>query len=296
MKYEFMQRHALEFSIERMSKILNVSRSGYYQFFNAKPSLRAQENERLLLKIKGIYKNSRQTYGSPRIHAELREDGELCSRKRVGNIMKKYGIIAKMKKRFKVTTRANPKAAAAPNLLQQNFNADQPNQRWVADFTYISTREGWLYVATVLDLFSRRIVGLSMNDRMTDHLVIGALQQALNHRQPHTSLMHHSDRGSQYTSKDFRKLLKKHGIIASMSGTGNCYDNSAMESFYHTLKTEHVYFEHYNTREEAKRSIFEYVEVFYNRKRRHSTLGYISPVNFEKQWQQQSGISIHGVH
>ena len=160
----------------------------------------------------------------------------------------------------------------------------------------VATREGWLYVATVLDLFSRRIIGLAMSDRMTDDLVITALQQALHYRQPKTQLMHHSDRGSQYTSKDFRDLLKKYCIIASMSGVGCCYDNAAMESFYHTLKTEHIYFEYYNTREEAKRSIFEYVEVFYNRQRRHSTLGYVSPMAFEKQWQQQSGISLQSVH
>ncbi len=296
MKYAFMQTHKSMFSIERMSSVFKVSRSGYYKFIHAKPSQRAQEDERLLLKIKAIHQASRHTYGSPRIHAELREESETCSRKRVSKIMKKSGIVAKMKKRFKVTTRVNPKAAVAPNLLQQNFTAEIPNQRWVADFTYVSTKEGWLYVATVLDLFSRRIVGLAMSDRMTDDLVIAALQQALVHRQPNTSLTHHSDRGSQYTSKDFLKLLKKYCIIASMSGTGNCYDNAAMESFYHTLKTEHVYFEHYNTREEAKQSIFEYVEVFYNRQRKHSTLKYVSPMVFEKQWQEQSGVFLLGVH
>jgi putative transposase len=279
----FMQTHASEFSIERMSNVFNVSRSGYYQFTHAKLSKRAQEEERLLLKIKMIHEKSRHTYGSPRVHAELHAESETCSRKRV----------AKMKKRFKVTTRANPKAVVAPNLLQQELT---PNQRWVADFTYVATRDGCLYVATVLDLFSRRIIGLAMSDRMTDDFVISALQQTPHHRQPNTQLTHHSDRGSQYTSKDFRELLKKYCIIASMNGTGCCYDNAAMESLYHTLKTEHIYFEHYNTREEARRSIFEYVEVFYNRQRRHSTLGYVSPVTFEKQWQQQSGVSLHSVH
>ena len=186
--------------------------------------------------------------------------------------MKKVGIMAKMKKKFKVTTKANPKAKAAPNLLKQNFTAEQPNQRWVADITYVWTLEGWLYVACVLDLFSRKIVGLAMKDRMTDDLVIAALEQALVSRNSSTGLMHHSDRGSQYTSHDFQKKLAQHNITASMSGTGNCYDNAAMESFFHTLKTEHVYFERYQTREQAKNSIFEYIEVFYNRQRRHSTL------------------------
>jgi transposase InsO family protein len=209
MKYEFMKQHESEFSIKKMSSVFEVSRSGYYGFINRMPSARAQEEERLCKAIKRIHKASRQTYGSPRIHAELQEEGETCSRKQVSKMMKKYGVVAKMKKRFKVTTRANPKAIPAPNLLQQDFTAEKPNQRWAADFTYIATQEGWLYVAAVLDLFSRRIVGLAMSDRMTDNLVIAALQQALTHRTPDTGLTHHSDRGCQYTSKNSRELLKK---------------------------------------------------------------------------------------
>jgi putative transposase len=242
------------------------------------------------------HKQRRKTYGSPRICKDLRANGETCSRKRVAKIMNQSGIKAKMKKRFTVTTKANPAAIPAPNLLQQDFSAQGVNQRWVADFTYVSTKEGWLYVATVMDLFSRRIVGLAMSDRMKDDLVIAALQQALIHRQPHAGLVHHSDRGSQYTSQDFQNLLTAYGITASMSGTGNCYDNAAMESFYHTLKTEHIYCEHYETREQAKLSIFEYIEVFYNRQRRHSTLDYLSPLMFEKQWQQkQMSVRLHTV-
>ena len=291
-----MQEYAKLFSIERMSKVFGVSRGGYYQFIHANPSKRRQEDERLLTKITAIHTTSRQTYGSPRIHAELRDDGETCSRKRIAKIMHKAGVVAKMKKRFKITTRSSPDAIPAPNLLQQDFTAERPNQRWVADFTYVSTQEGWLYVATVLDLFSRRIIGLSMSDRMTTELVASALQQALIHRKPPIDLIHHSDRGSQYTSIAFRKLLKEHNIIASMSGTGNCYDNATMESFYHTLKTEHVYFEFYKTRHEAKQSIFEYVEVFYNRKRRHSALSYFSPMAFEARWEQQAKLSLRNVH
>lgn len=250
----------------------------------------------MLEKIKTIHEESRQTYGSPRIHAALRSQGETCSRKRVSMIMKKAGIVAKMRKRFKVTTKVNPKAIPAPNLLKQDFTAEKPNQRWVADFTYVATQEGWLYVATVLDLFSRRIVGLAMSDRMTTDLVSKALQQALTHRQPPANLIHHSDRGSQYTSNDFQTLLKRHNIVASMSSVGNCYDNATQESFYHTLKTEHIYFEFYKTREEAMESIFEYVEVFYNRKRSHSTLGYLSPDMFEKQWYQKQDFYLSSVH
>lgn len=291
-----MQQHAAHWPVEEMAKIFDVSRSGYYQFIKGRLSKRKEENNRLLIKIKACHDASRHTYGSPRIHAELRENGETCSRKRVSKIMQQEGIAAKMKRRFKVTTKANPDAMPAANLLAQNFTAEKPNQRWVADFTYVSTMEGWLYVATVLDLFSRRIVGLSMSGRMTTDLVTSALEQALLHRKPPADLIHHSDRGSQYTSINFRNTLKKHNIIASMSGTGNCYDNAAMESFYHTLKTEHIYFELYKTKQEAKQSIFEYVEVFYNRQRRHSTLGYCAPMIFENKWQQEFEVSLRTVH
>jgi putative transposase len=297
MKYRFMTMHKNEFSIERMSKVFRVSRSGYYAYVTRKPSRQKLEDERLLLKIKKSHEESRKTYGSVRIFKDLKEEGETCSRKRVAKLMKQSGIKAKMQKRFKVTTKVDKSAIPAPNLLAQDFSAKAPNERWVADFTYVSTKEGWLYVATVMDLFSRQIVGLSMSDRMKDDLVIVALQQAFIHRQPQTGLIHHSDRGSQYTSQDFQNLLAAYGINASMSSTGNCYDNAVMESFYHTLKTEHIYFEHYETREQAKQSIFEYIEVFYNRKRRHSTLGYVSPVIFEKQWQQQQiSVRLHNVH
>jgi len=296
MKFEFMKNHEHEFNIERMAQVFNVSRSGYYQFIHAEPSARRKENERLLGKIKNAHKDSRATYGSPRIHAELQAQGETCSRKRIARLMVKAGIKAKMKKSFKVTTKANPKATAAPNLLKQDFTAGAPNQRWVADLTYIATGEGWLYVAIVLDLFSRKIVGLAMDERMTADLVLKALEQAILHRKPQAGLIHHSDKGSQYTSHDFQSLLVLYGLIASMSGVGNCFDNAAAESFFHTLKTEHVYFEYYETREKARTSIFEYTWVFYNKKRRHSTLGYLSPDMFEKEWYQKQNFQIPSVH
>jgi putative transposase len=296
MKYEFMNNHKNEFSIEKMSKVFNISRSGYYQFIQAEPSKRSLENKRLLGKIEVIHQESRQTYGSPRIHAELCSQGETCSRKRIARLMKKSGIEAKMKKRFKITTKANPKAKAAPNLLQQDFTAEMPNQRWVADFTYVATSEGWLYVAIVLDLFSRKIVGLAMEERMTADLVLKALEQVILHRKPQAGLIHHSDKGSQYTSQDFQTLLALYGLIASMSGTGNCFDNATAESFFHTLKTEHVYFEHYETRDQARVSIFEYSMIFYNVKRRHSTLGYLSPEVFEKQWDQKQNFQLPAVN
>lgn len=289
MKFQFMKDHRNEFKIERMSSVFKVSKSGYYKFIVRKPSVREQENNRLLGKITECYQGSRRTYGSPRIFSALKASGETCSRKRIAKIMRAYSIVAKMKKKFKITTKANPNEIAAPNLLNQNFVAAEPNKRWVADFSYVNTKEGWLYVAAVMDLFSRRIVGLAMSDRMKDDLVITALQQAFIHRHPESGLIHHSDRGSQYTSKNFKDLLSKYCIVASMSGSGNCYDNAVIESFFHTLKTEHVYFEHYESRDQAKCSIFEYIEVFYNRKRLHSTLGYMSPMEFENQRQKELG-------
>ena len=296
MKYQFMQQHENEFSLKRMSSVFQVSRSGYYRFIKVGLSNRVKENMNLLIKIKMVYEKSRQTYGSPRIHAELVSQGEIGSRQRIARLMKKEGLQAKMKKRFKRTTKSNPKAKAAPNLLQQDFTAEAPNQRWVTDITYVATAEGWLYVAAVLDLFSRRIVGLAMSERMTVDLVLNALNQAVIHREPVEGLIHHSDKGSQYTSTEFQNQLALYCMIASMSGTGNCFDNAAMESFFHTLKTEHIYFENYITREQAKRSIFEYVEVFYNRKRLHSTLGYCSPIAFEQKWNQQQEFSFQSVH
>jgi putative transposase len=270
-----------------MSKMLEVAPSGYQRHIKAPPSKRAEENERLTEKICKIFEASRRTYGSPRIRPELQAQGESCSRKRVARLMKRAGLAAKMKRGFKTTTQVNPKAKAAPNLLKQDFTAAKPNQVWVADITYVRTWEGWLYVAAVLDLFSRRIVGLAMSEHMTADLVVSAVHQAVTHRKPEQGLIHHSDRGSQYTSSDFQKLLKAKGIVASMGSTGRCYDNAAAESFFHTLKTEHVYHETYLTREQAKLSIFEYIETFYNRTRRHSTLGYVSPAAFEQQWGMQ---------
>lgn len=296
MKYQFMQAHQQEFSLKKMSDVLRVSRSGYYRFTTATPSKRAVENQRLVAQIKAVHESSRHTYGSPRIHAELKTQGECCSRKRVAQLMRINGLQSKMTKRFKTTTQSNPKAVAAPNLLAQDFTAQAPDTRWVTDITYVSTEEGWLYVAAVLDLFSRAIVGLSTSDRMTTELVLNALNQAVLHRQPQSGLMHHSDKGCQYTSQLFQQQLLAYGMVVSMSGTGNCFDNAAMESFFHTLKTEHIYFEHYATREQAERSIFEWIEVFYNRKRRHSTIDYLSPTAFEKNWHQQQAVSLHSVH
>lgn len=266
--------------------MLGVARSGYYKYRNKQPSKRQKENDVLLQTIRAIHKMSRQTYGSPRIHAELKAQGFQCSRPRVARIMQKDGMAAKMSRIFKRTTYVDDRRAVAPNLLQQQFTAATPNVKWVADITYVRTHEGWLYVAIVLDLFSRRVVGLAMGESLHAVLVLQAMTQALQRRRPKGGLQHHSDRGCQYTGELFQQLLIENGITCSMSGTGNCYDNAVAESFFHTLKTECVHFERYESRENAKQSIFEYVEVFYNNQRRHSTLGYVSPAEFERRFNQ----------
>lgn len=292
-----MKSHCNVWRIEEMATLLGVSRSGYYRYLNAKPCQRQQGNEILLQEIKRLHRESRQTYGSPRIHAQLKQLGHQCSRRRVARLMKAAGIKAKMVKPFKVTTKVNGNHPVVPNKLAQDFTAKTPNEKWVADITYIRTVEGWLYLAIVLDLFSRKVVGVAMDKSLDTTLVIQALNQALARRQVGSDLIHHSDKGCQYTSQAFQTLLAQADITCSMSGTGNCFDNAVAESFFHTLKTEHVYFERYQTREQAKISIFEYIEIFYNNQRKHSYLNYLSPVEFERNYfEKQNKISFPNVH
>jgi putative transposase len=281
-----MLKHKKQWPIEEMARMLGVARSGFYKHINKQLGKRQMENDVLLQTIRAIFKMSRKTYGSPRIHAELVEQGFKCSRPRVARIMRKDGIEAKMRRIFKRTTRVDGKSAVAPNLLRQEFSAPRPNEKWVADITYVRTQEGWLYVAVILDLFSRKVVGLAMNETLHASLVLQAMGQALWRRNPGNGLQHHSDRGCQYTCESFQQLLNENGVTCSMSGTGNCYDNAVAESFFHTLKTECIYFERYESRAKAKQSIFEYVEIFYNNQRRHSTLGYVSPAEFERRFYQ----------
>lgn len=277
-----MQTHCTDFSVQKMASMLKVSRSGYYRCVNAKPSDRSVANQELVEVIKQIHQGSRGTYGSPRIHAELKARGFECSENRVARLMKENQIHAKMNKRFKKTTKRNPAHPVASNLLEQDFHASKPNEKWVSDITQVWTDEGWLYIAVVMDLFSRLIIGLSMSARMTRDLVIHAFKQAIIQRGEPEEFIYHSDRGSQYTSDDFQRELKKYRIQVSMSGSGNCYDNAAMESFFHTLKTECTNFEKYQTRVEAENSVFEYIMSFYNTQRRHSTINYSSPLVFER--------------
>lgn len=261
-----MKERAKEFSIEKMAKIFEVSINGYYSYIKRNPSCREKENKHLMDLILKTYYEGRSMYGSPRIHGRLNNLGVSCSRKRVAKLMKKGGLAAKMRKSWKKTTKPG-KRAAANNLVCQEFKVRTPNHTWVSDITYIKTKEGWLYLTAIIDLFSRKVVGMSTGEHLETSLIERALNQALYHRSPAEGLIHHSDRGCQYTSEEFSKVARKNGIILSMSGTGNCYDNAVAESFFHTLKTEHVYQHKYATREEAKRSLFEYIEVFYNRQR-----------------------------
>ena len=283
MKYEFIHTNRSEFVVEKMCQVLNVSRSGYYRYTVGEISQRSIENLILLAAIKAIYKQSNRTYGSPRITDGLHDLGLSCSRPRVARLMRLNGIKAKTKKKYKVTTDSDHSFPIAPNLLNQDFWTNSAHRIWVSDITYIRTREGWLYLTIIMDLYSRKIVGWSMSDRLTaKRTTIPAFIQAVKRYQPLPGLIFHSDRGVQFACDDFRGLLKTFKTIQSMSGKGNCYDNAVAESFFHTLKTELVYHETYRTRMEAKTSLFEYIEVFYNRIRKHSALGYKSPEQYEQ--------------
>lgn len=264
-----------------MCKVLEVTRSGYHSYLKSRYSQRKLENKVITEFIQEIWNNSHKLYGYRRVHAELRSQGVYCNKKRVFRLMKENNIAAKKRKKFKRTTNSNHSNYISPNLLNQNFNVNSPNKVWVSDITYISTYEGWLYLAVVLDLYSRKVVGWSMSNRMTSQIVIDSLNHAIMDRKPETGLIFHSDRGSQYASHDFRRVLKNNELVQSMSGKGNCFDNAVAESFFHTLKTELVYWERYKTRNDAKYSIFRFIEGFYNKRRRHSYLNYLSPFQYE---------------
>jgi transposase InsO family protein len=266
-----------------MCRVLQVARSGYYAWRDRPISTREMANQALLARIKEIHHQSRQTYGSPRVHRALQEKGLVCGHNRVARLMRQAGVRAKQAQPFRmVTTDSNHSYPIAPNRLNQDFTAKHPNQKWLADITYVPTAEGWLYLAVVLDLYSRRIIGWAMRDSLHRQLVIEALQMALETRRPPAGLLHHSDRGSQYASDDYQALLQQYQIQPSMSRVGNCFDNAPMESFFGTLKTELIFHRQYATRTEARADIFEFIEVFYNRFRLHSALAYYSPVAFER--------------
>ena len=279
MKFDFIAKHRREFSVTRMCKVLGVSRSGFFAWLKRSPSRRQRDDEKLQRRIRAIFDKSGGTYGSPRIHAELRAQGCQVSVKRVARLMRQGGMRARRKQGYARRKKAAP-APAAPNILQQEFSASARNQKWLADIAYIATQQGWLYLAVVMDAYSRRIIGWSMRRRADSRLARNALKMALMQRDSREALVHHSDRGSQYSDRAYQKLLSHNGIQCSMSGLGNCYDNAMVESFFATLKTECAH-NRFESIAEARRAIVYYIEAWYNRERRHSSLGYRSPMSYE---------------
>lgn len=290
MRYAFIEEHREQWPIVVQCDVLQVSRSGYYAWRKRPPSARARRRADLTERIQAVHKQPHQdVYGAPRVHQELLAQGQSCNRKTVAKCMQAAGIQAKTTRRFRVTTTdSNHSHPVAENIVDRNFSPSEKNQTWVADITYIPTDEGWLYLAAVADLYSRKIVGWSMSEHIDSRLVVDALEMAIQREHPgvkegtEAGLVAHSDRGVQYASEHYQRLLNNHGITCSMSRKANCWDNAPMESFFATLKKELVHHEHYHTRQQARQSLFEYIEVFYNRVRRHSALGYQSPLNFEQ--------------
>ena len=291
MRFQFIENHRDELPVTRMCKALNVSPSGFYAWRSRPVSAREMANRELVMKIETVYYDSYETYGSPRVYHELKAQGVACSENRVARLMRLRGLQAKQVRRYKATTKRNKKHPVAPNLLNRNFAAERPDHKWLTDITYIPTREGWLYLAAILDLYSRQIVGWAMSKRMTAALTIRALKMAIRRRRPGAGLIHHSDQGSQYTDGTYQALLRDHGIQASMNGVGTWYDNAPMESFFGTLKSELVHHCTYQVRNEAKVDVFYYIESFYNRRRLHSALDYLSPVEYEQLFYQQQEVT-----
>jgi putative transposase len=285
-KYQFVRKYKGQHRVAALCRVMQVSKSGYIDWLKRTPSRRALAEQELLASVRQEYNTSQGRYGSPRLHRELVEKGIRCSRNRLVRLMRKHQITARPVRRFVVTTDSGHTLPVAENVLNRQFTAEAPNRKWTADLTYIHTREGWLYLAVVLDLFSRRVVGWSMSNTLERSVVIDALQMALCSRKPDAGLLCHSDRGSQYASGDYQEALRKAEAVCSMSRKGNCYDNAPTESFFASLKRELVYRTAFATRAEARTALFEWIAVWYNRKRRHSTLGYVSPEQFEQQQQQ----------
>jgi len=277
-----MTENSKTYPVEVMCQVLEVSKSGYYAQGKDGKSPRAEKRQRLVERMWSIHEKKHGTYGSPRMYRELRAEGEQIGENTISRWMKAAGIRARRRRRWvPKTTETKPGDLIVENRLQQDFKTQRANEKWVSDITYVWTEEGWLYLAAVMDLYSRKVVGWSMGTDLKTELVKKALEMALKQRNPKRGLLHHSDRGTQYASREYEALTKAYGIERSMSRSGNCYDNAAMESFFSTLKTEWVNDRKYATREECRRSIFEYIEVFYNRQRRHSAIGYISPEEYE---------------
>ena len=291
--FRFIEAKKAEHSVQTMCRVLEVSRSGFHAWQRREPCQRAREDERLLARIRQINKANRRVYGSPRIHAELvLEDGERVGRKRVERLMRQHGLSGLVRRRRGRTTIRVPGVRVCDDLLERDFTATAPNQKWVADITYLRTWEGWLYLVAVQDLYSRRIVGWAMADHMRTELVVDALQMALSHRRPDPGLIWHSDQGSQFVSLAFGQQARAAGIAQSMGSRGDCFDNSVAESFFATVKKELIHRRSWPEKNELRSEIFEYIEVFYNRRRRHSTLGMLSPVDYENSARRDPGSGV----
>jgi transposase InsO family protein len=280
-RYAAIAEQSSAFSVRSLCRVLEVSTSGYYAWCDRRPSLRSQQNERLVEAMRKVHREVDPAYGSPRMHTELLANGFECGRHRVARLMRQHGLVARPTVRFRRLTKAGKRVPAAPNILDRQFTVSAPNRVWASDITYIQTAEGHLYLAVVLDLYSRRVVGWAMTERLGAVLVTTALRQALQRRSVKPGLLHHSDRDGLYSSAAYKHLLAEHAMTSSMSRKGNCYDNACVESFFATLKTELVAFERFESRAQARQKLFVWIETKYNRSRRHSTLGYISPVDYE---------------
>ena len=285
MRFDFIQRHAATYNVRVMCHLLDVTPSGYYEW-KSRPEITAHDldDERLLVEIRAIFDANRGLYGSPRVHAELVHMGHQVSRKRVARLMREHDLFARRPKKFRKTTLSDHDRRIAPNVLEREFEVQEIDTVWAGDITYVWTDEGWLYLAVLLDLASRRVIGWSAEDHMRDELTLAALDAALARRGTHadlTRLVHHTDRGSQYASDDYIAALETRGITRSMSRKGDCWDNAVAESFFATLKKELIYRHHFETRQEALEALFEYIEIYYNRQRRHSNNEYLSPVSYE---------------
>jgi len=278
-RYAFIDEHRWVYQVRRMCDALEVSPSGYYAWRCRSESERSEEDRQLKEKIRSIFERSRETYGSPRIHDELKDQGIRCSRKRIARLMSEEGLIAKKARRFQRTTISDGEHPKAANVLDQEFTVEAPNMAWAGDITYLWTREGWLYLAVLMDLYSRRIVGWAVGDNLGQELAIAALRRALYERRPGSDLLHHSDRGSQYTSNEYQEILMERGMTVSMSRKGNCWDNAVVESFFATLKVELG--DSFSSRDAARAALFDYIEVFYNLQRRHTAIGRVSPAEAE---------------
>jgi len=283
MKFHFIRQHSRRYRVRTLCRALGVSLSGYYAWLRRPESRRGREDRRLLHQIRVIHRQSRRTYGSRRIHRELRARGIGCGKNRVARLMREDGLRAKSPRRFKVTTQSAAGRTVAPNLLNREFEVTTLDSVWAGDLTYIWTQEGWLYLAVLMDLCSRYIVGWALRERLAGQLTLDALDMALEQRQPGPGLMHHSDRGSQYTADDYQEQLRRRGFEVSMSRRGDCYDNAPLESFYATLEKDLLCDADFTTRRQARAAIFDYIEAFYNRQRRHSALDYLSPAQFEQE-------------